>query len=916
MSMPESVRKGAPTESGSSGPTAASRLPPEFTRSELASVRARRAALGIPLADTDATGRVGLAISGGGIRSATFALGVLQALARHRRLRHVDYLSTVSGGGYIGAFLGSLYLPPELRNAAPGSEAGAVAAAASSASTIAATATQVEDILADGGSPPLRWLREHGRYIAPRGAGDILYAIAIYLRNWVSLHYVLAVTVLSVFLAGNLLRTWLGNHLPGLRGLEARLFEADAGLWWSPWFALPLAGLALLLVPLGWAYWLTQTRQDAGFPLLRNPALVATFFVALCAAWALHRLPPATSAKDTVALMAACWLVYAPAAATIAWLLARRGGGGEGIARNRLSRWLAASLATALLLVAWALVDSLGQTLYRLTHAGHPFGWTTLVPLASAVVVLVQRFAPAIDRLGEAGTGLRLPALALASMLGFALFAMLLAGWSAVGHALLWGGSCIDCGAAPGAPRTGLAATLLAALLVIALLTARTLPFLNLSTLAQFYSARLARAYLGASHPRRSGYRGVDRSDTTPRDADVTQATLGDEIRWHAYRPDLHGGPLHFINVTINETVIGAAQLAQRDRKGLPMTVGPFGLSVGRHRHARWDGSDARIVPLSGSPHQGARPATPVADARAVEPLGLGQWMAISGAAFSTGLGARTRMGLSMLLALSNARLGYWWDSGVGPRGAQAVAAHRLSERASAWLARLAPVQACLAAETLARFHGTRRRRWHLSDGGHFENTGVYELLRRRVPFIIACDDGQDQDDTFRDFGNLVRKARIDWGAEIDFLSTTGITELLGAGSPLLASVGTPAQLRRAAAAGAATSAARSGGSRHAERHATLAWVRYEDDPAARSLLLILRPVLLGDEPLDLQEYAACEPDFPQQSTADQSFDEAQWESYRRLGEYIADRLFGTEALPGCWAPHAMAAPGGAASSR
>jgi len=51
---------------------------------------------------------VGVGVSGGGIRSATFALGFFQALARAKLLRHVDYLSTVSGGGYFGGFLGRL----------------------------------------------------------------------------------------------------------------------------------------------------------------------------------------------------------------------------------------------------------------------------------------------------------------------------------------------------------------------------------------------------------------------------------------------------------------------------------------------------------------------------------------------------------------------------------------------------------------------------------------------------------------------------------------------------------------------------------------------------------------------------------------------------------------------------------------
>jgi hypothetical protein len=48
---------------------------------------------------------IGLALSGGGIRSATFSLGILQALARHGILEHLDFISTVSGGGYLGAGL-------------------------------------------------------------------------------------------------------------------------------------------------------------------------------------------------------------------------------------------------------------------------------------------------------------------------------------------------------------------------------------------------------------------------------------------------------------------------------------------------------------------------------------------------------------------------------------------------------------------------------------------------------------------------------------------------------------------------------------------------------------------------------------------------------------------------------------------
>jgi Patatin-like phospholipase len=66
-------------------------------RSESAEMEVRLQALDLHIA--------GLAISGGGIRSATFALGVIQALAHLKLLRRFDYLSTVSGGGYIGSWL-------------------------------------------------------------------------------------------------------------------------------------------------------------------------------------------------------------------------------------------------------------------------------------------------------------------------------------------------------------------------------------------------------------------------------------------------------------------------------------------------------------------------------------------------------------------------------------------------------------------------------------------------------------------------------------------------------------------------------------------------------------------------------------------------------------------------------------------
>ena len=89
-------------------------------------------------------------------------------------------------------------------------------------------------------------------------------------------------------------------------------------------------------------------------------------------------------------------------------------------------------------------------------------------------------------------------------------------------------------------------------------------------------------------------------------------------------------------------------------------------------------------------------------------------------------------------------------------------------------------MQSYLLDEFLGRFHGSARRRWCLTDGGHFDNTGVYELLRRRVPLILAVDAEADPDFRFDGLGNLVRKARADFDAEFEFLDEGGLCRWAG----------------------------------------------------------------------------------------------------------------------------------------
>src|SRR5262249_49256456 len=129
-------------------------------------------------------------------------------------------------------------------------------------------------------------------------------------------------------------------------------------------------------------------------------------------------------------------------------------------------------------------------------------------------------------------------------------------------------------------------------------------------------------------------------------------------------------------------------------------------------------------------------------------PLTIGQWIGTSGAAVSTGIGRETTLGMSLLLGAANVRLGTWWDSGHGAPTKVSGAKGLRSVMGAVFR-----TQPSLSYEFRARFFGMNRAWQYLSDGGHFENTGLYELLRpeRGVGMIVACDNGADPDYTFDD---------------------------------------------------------------------------------------------------------------------------------------------------------------------
>ncbi|AMV28682.1 hypothetical protein VT84_30030 [Gemmata sp. SH-PL17] len=815
---------------------------------------------------------LGLALSGGGIRSASFCLGLVQALARSKWLPKVDFLSTVSGGGYTGAFLGRFFdqcgKPDGLTGAVPDTADGA-------------GQDRVARDLVDSRSASISWLRRHANYLSPSGHGEMATNIAGFWRNLISVYFVLAFFLVTVFGLLNAIEysSLLGSYDRGpLAGVLNDVLDALTPITGSlmvhagPWAVIAELVLWLGVLPLMLAYWLVSQDLPETFiaPVLASAAILAGAI-----------LLAAQSPLGLVVLASAViW-------ALIVWAIVRRDEGHFdqfnpsrlALARNHLTQWLAFWLTATVGLLALAVIDGLGRWLaWRMLQGGLtvPNIASWLLSAGASVFGLATGLRVAIRFLvGESPKGSSVlmfsrPFLvaALITFIGVVPPLVVLAFISQTAYEL---GNTYNRGLA----FTGVT------LVVSLLLGLRAcVEFINRSGPLNIYASRLARAFLGAVNPARR---------THPEGRNVTHVVPGDDVPLTEYAPHAAGGPLHLINCAVNETIDVASQRGLRDRQAENMAVGPAGVSVAQNWHALWlpNGTDPQLVPLA-EPGE-VRPHPFLAKGNGpvrVEGLSLREWMAISGAAFGPGMGRRTGLAHALLLTLANLRLGYWWNSGLNTsRRANIPGTRGIGRRLTVLFSTLFQAQALLLSELTGRFAGPWERYWNLSDGGNFENTGAYELLRRRVPFVIACDAGEDPQHRGSDLARLVRLARIDLGAEITEVAPTpaafpaGVAPHIGTLADLLVPAGQPSRA-----------------------HAALFLVRYPQpadsastDPWARrthTWLLYIKATVTGDEPPDVLNYEATHPDFPNETTLDQVFDEPQWESYRALGDHIGTNLF------------------------
>jgi hypothetical protein len=528
------------------------------------------------------------------------------------------------------------------------------------------------------------------------------------------------------------------------------------------------------------------------------------------------------------------------------------------LTRNRLTRALAVCLRVAALLALAGLIDRVAWFMafeYRsLGRAG------LLLAIAAATI---RALLPLLSSMlpGRSSTSLLL---GVGRLAGYAFAFTLCAWWVSIVDVAALGAAFQHAG-----PNFAEALAMIAALglpaLGYALVTGRNIVFLNLSSLHSFYRARLARSYLGASQrqalrpgPRpRCGQHGA-RSHAFFSDQGLYRDPQpDDDIALAEYRPQQHGGPVHLINACINQTRDPRGGLFNQDRRGLALTVASGGqMQVSREG---WKGLDEGT------------------------PLALSTWVAVSGAAVAPGLGSLTRGGIAALATFAGLRLGYWWDATSRIKG---------TTQKSAPLAK----SIGLIRETFGVFRGTDRPDWFLTDGGHFENTGAYALLAERAEVIVLADCGADPKYAFGDVENLVRKARIDLQAEILFHRPR---QRPSPKSPAPTPLDAKYRLARRHAPSDpdwpdvldAFGSLNDLASPDSTACLALARIRYFGERPGNGILILVKPNVSSGLPVDLVNFKAENPDFPQQTTADQFFSEAQWESYSQLGYFLGAKL-------------------------
>lgn len=405
------------------------------------------------------------------------------------------------------------------------------------------------------------------------------------------------------------------------------------------------------------------------------------------------------------------------------------------------------------------------------------------------------------------------------------------------------------------------------ALLALALTVSHRIG-VNAFSLHSLYGNRLVRAYLAASRPsevrRPHWFTGFDPKDNVP--MHELWPTLGAASSHSAATaPRL----FHVVNIALNLVQASERRLEWQDRKATAFTVTPL------HAGSAITGYVPSHLYIE-SPHRAG--------------ISLGAAMTISGAAASPNMGYHSSLPVAFAMTLFNLRLGLWMPNPRWPWQAEGRENAGWRKRLRGWIRGGPPAPAsvhrarwpwrrdeptlglsALLSEALG-MTSEDSQFLSLSDGGHFDNMGLYEMVRRRCRRIVLIDASADPDYTFDDLMSTMRKIRVDMGIPIEFRDgLPAPRDKQGNGRPF-----------------------------------AVADIRYEAaDPSGRTgQLVLIKPALPDDDgdddgkrlPPDVRRYeqesARGKERFPQQRTSDQFFDEAQFESYRMLGLHLGREAF------------------------
>jgi hypothetical protein len=833
--------------------------------------------------------RSALCFSGGGIRSATFSLGVLQGLAKKGLLQAFDYLSTVSGGGYVGGWL-TAWIKNHPRGAAG----------------VIGELQARPDFTLNPEPQPIRHLRAYSNYLTPKTgltSVDSWTLIVTYIRN--------------VFLKWLVLISWLAAIM-----MIPRLYLAAILLPPTGWAGRPdypgvvqhydvaltiLLSVSFVLVAIAMAYAIIDVPStgNAGFSQSRFlwarqiPLLVAA--MALTEWWALFSNIHGNAGFNSlggylrfVAFPIAAYLGGGLLGSIFLWLRPRQkrerhflasflrlttillttafGGSCLWVIATRIffnpaniainyvcfappiifamlllvnflftgiaswvsedqdREWWARSAAWILITIsAWLVVNIIvlwGAQVVSPAPGGNRLvvflGELQAQPAAKAILgafggltgvvgalfALRSKFAKS---LGSSGS-MRWILVAVA-ILFFVLLSLVISWLLLFLGAQRWADRA-------GRWMLGQGEAWQSQLFVVFFLTAANLLFgivmgffinVNKFSLHATYRTRLIRAFLGAS-----------RTDEERKPHKFTGFDPDDNILLRDLKPDK---PFHVINAALN--LVKGEELAWQERKAESFTMSRL--------HC-------------GSWHLGYRPSTEYGDG-----ISLGTALTISGAAASPNMGYHSSLIVGFLMTLFNVRLG-WWLGNPGSPGVK-------SWRRKGPLYAVGPLFSEAIGNTTDCYHYV-----NLSDGGHFENLGLYEMVLRRCQFILLVDAGQDVNYVFEDLGNAIRKIRIDLGIPVEI------------------KVVSPRKLEK----------------KDPVPRCAFGTIRYSEvDKAGKDgAFIYIKPVIAGDEPPDVSNYAAAHPEFPHEPTSDQWFSESQLESYRLLGLHAVEVICGPEWKP------------------